>query len=301
MATSKQGIATIKALQDKGVKSIIGTSRNPESGASKAVLESNDAVTTMLKVNLDEPETIVAALQESKAKRVWFTTDYWSIHWPTRAKEFQLGKNVVDAIKQFPDQIEHVVYSSVGDADNCPQAIQHFWSKADVEKHMEEELKDSKTTWAVLRPVSFFENLANAEMKNPLKKGVVKGFSKPDSPQKYITVEDIGKGCAVLLLNPEDYASKKIEAAGALHTGPELAKALTEASGTDCVYKVVMPRWLMWLVAKDLYHMVNWLESDGYSADIEAFKKLVPDAKDAKAFFASIGEWADGEKFAPKD
>jgi len=36
----------------------------------------------------------------------------------------------------------------------------------------------------------------------------------------------------------------------------------------------------------------------GYSADISEFKKLVPDAMDARGWFASKGKWANGEPFA---
>ena len=47
----------------------------------------------------------------------------------------------------------------------------------------------------------------------------------------------------------------------------------------------------------DLYHMVTWIETVGGSASIEEFKKLVPDAQDAKAFFEKKVQWANGEKF----
>lgn len=43
--------------------------------------------------------------------------------------------------------------------------------------------------------------------------------------------------------------------------------------------------------------MTTWFEKTGYSADIEAFKKLVPDAQDGHAFFKKKGHWANGEKF----
>ena len=46
--------------------------------------------------------------------------------------------------------------------------------------------------------------------------------------------------------------------------------------------------------------MMTWIEASGYSADVEAFKKVVPDAMDAKAWFESKGHWANGEEFAPK-
>lgn len=219
------------------------------------------------------------------------------------ATEARLGSNVVDAIKQAKVSgscnIDHVVFSSVGDADNVPKKVLHFWAKADVEKYMASQFDDASLgiTWSVLRPVAFFENVDDVATYNPLTKGQLKFVTYPDVKVKFIACEDIGKGCAVLLTNPTEYAGKIIEAAGAEHSGLELTKALSEVSGTECKYKVALPRFVMWLLMGDLYHMTTWFEKTGYSADIEAFKKLVPDAHDGHAFFKKKGQWANGEKF----
>jgi len=59
----------------------------------------------------------------------------------------------------------------------------------------------------------------------------------------------------------------------------------------------------MWLFPPlwNLYAMTNFLENaadGGHTAEIAEFKKLVPDAMDARAWFASKGKWANGEKFS---
>ena len=43
--------------------------------------------------------------------------------------------------------------------------------------------------------------------------------------------------------------------------------------------------------------MVNWLESDEYTMDIDEFKNIVLDAMDAKAGILSKVQWTIGEKF----
>jgi uncharacterized protein YbjT (DUF2867 family) len=296
-ATGRQGKATIQSLSKLGVKSIVGSSRNPESGSANKLL-ALDGVIKVVQADMNDVASLVAAIRDSKASRIWFTTDWNSIRWPkTRNKEAQTGRNVIDAIKTCGDQVEHVVYSSVGDADNCPESVEHFWSKADVEKYMKEELKSTTTTWSIIRPVAFFENLDDAATYNPLTKGKVKSLSKEEIKVKYVATADIGKGSAALLVDPEKYNGKTIDAVGGEHTGTELAEALTKASGTPCTYAMAMPRFLVWLLVTDLYHMVTWFESDGYSAEIAPFKELVPDAMDATAWFVSKGQWADGEKF----
>lgn len=151
--------------------------------------------------------------------------------------------------------------------------------------------------WSVIRPVAFFENVDDATNFNPLTKGKLKFLTYPDKKVKFIACEDIGKGSAVLLTNPKEYGGKTIEAAGSEHTALDVTTALSDVSGTVCNYAMAMPRSVLWLLMGDLYHMITWMETVGYSASIEEFKKLVPDAQDAKAFFERKGQWANGEKF----
>lgn len=304
-ATGRQGRAVVKALAAKG-EAIVVSSRDPESSACKALLEI-EQVGKAVRADFNDPDSIVAAIKESGATRVWFTTDFWGIPWlrRTRATEAKLGANVIDAIAAAKadgcDGIEHVVYSSVGDADGVPETVGHFWGKADVEKYMASKFGEgSGVTWSVIRPVAFFENVDDPANFNPLTKGGLKFLTYPDKKVKFIACEDIGKGSAALLTDPAAHAGKTIEAAGGEHTGLELTEALSEASGTPCTFAMAMPRFALWLFFGDLYHMVTWIESTGYSADIGEFKKLVPDAQDAKGFFEAMGQWANGEKFETK-
>ena len=85
---------------------------------------------------MSDTSTIVKALDESNATRVWFATDWYSISKPTRAKEAQLGYNVIDAIKQHSNQVNHVLFNSLAEADTVSTKIEEFWSKADIEAYM---------------------------------------------------------------------------------------------------------------------------------------------------------------------
>ena len=68
----------------------------------------------------------------------------------SREVEGSSGKIIVDAIKQ-KGGVQHVVYSSVANADVAPDAVGHFKSKLDVEDH----LKASGLNYSILRPVAF--------------------------------------------------------------------------------------------------------------------------------------------------
>lgn len=247
---------------------------------------------------MSDTKSIVAAIDESKATRVWFVTDWYSIPKPTREKEAKLGYNVIDAIKKRSNLVKHVVYNSGAYADRVPKKLGEFWSKVDIEAYMEKELAATQVTWSVLRPVAFMENLDDAKNGNPLTKGKVKMLTKENCSLKYISAADIGKGSATLLMNPDEYAGKKVDAATCEYTGKELAAALTKVSGIECSYAVSVPRFVLWLFVRNLYHMVTWFEVEGYEdTDIDAFRAIVPDYQDAEAWFTAKGQWADGDSF----
>ncbi len=83
-------------------------------------------------------------------------------------------------------------------------------------------------------------------------------------------------------------------------SGEECASALSEASGVQCTYKVAVPVWIQSCFMTDLFNMVQFFTAKGYSGSIEEFKRVVPDAQNAKDFFVAKGRWANGEKFTPK-
>mmetsp|Transcript_14704 Transcript_14704/g.30399 ORF Transcript_14704/g.30399 Transcript_14704/m.30399 type:complete len:305 (-) Transcript_14704:124-1038(-) len=293
-ATGRQGSAVVDALVANNAN-VFGSSRNPES-----LRKIRGGTIKVVHADMNDTASIIRALDKSKATRVWFTTDWYSISKPTRAKEAQLGYNVIDAIKQRSNQVQHVVFNSgcgVGIATG--PRMGEFQSKGDVELYMAKELSSVQITWSVLRPVAFMENLDDEKNGNSLKKGSVKMLTKPGYSVNYISCTDIGKGSAVLLLNPELYAGRKIDAATGSYTGPELAKALSKASGVACKYSMSVPRFVLYLFVGDLYKLVTWIEGGGYDdVEIEPFRKIVPDYQDAQAWFAAKGQWANGELFS---
>ena len=74
------------------------------------------------------------------------------------------------------------------------------------------------------------------------------------------------------------------------------AAALTAASGVECTYRVAVPRFIMRCVMKDLNAMIEFFETTGYDSDIAAFKAVVPDAQDCKAWFEARGVKAWSEE-----
>lgn len=233
--------------------------------------------------------SIENALKTSNAELVWFVTLM-----SKKATEIAHGKLIVDACKKAG--VKFVVFSSVGDADTCPDNITHFKSKLEIEAH----LKASGLAHGITRPVAFYENFDDAATWNPLKKGAVKGLWSVDTKVKLVACVDIGKAGAAMLQSPDEWNGKTIDCATVNASGHDIAAALTAASGVQCKYAVAMPRCLMSCLMPDLNHMVSFFEDSGYSANIDEFKKVVPDALTLEKWFAAKGQWANGEKFAGK-
>ena len=194
-----------------------------------------------------------------------------------------------------------MIFSSVGDADNpkLSPKVEHFWAKADIEKYMAETLAGTTTQWSVFRPAAFMEGMDDVQFQNPLKKGSLKFLPHPSTPIKLISTKDIGKGAAAMFeQGPGVWAGRKFEAAACERTGNEMAATLSRVSGTKCTYSTMLPHWLLRLMLPEVYWMTHFFEQTGYSADVAEFRKLVPEAMDAEAWFQMKGQWSNGEKFA---
>jgi len=293
-ATGNQGSAVITELLKEGDKvEIFGATRNPDGGSAKKWA---DKGVTMVKADMLNKSTLAAAMETSQCNLVFLFTDFFSCK--NAEEEIQQGKNAIDAITESKNSVEFVLYSSVGNADKAVN-VEHFQSKARVEDYLKDKLPSEK--WAIIRPVAFFENLDNAKNYNPLTKGKVKMLTEKDLPVKYIGMPDLGKASKAILIDKRaEFEGKTFEAASCIHTGTELAECLTKASGVPCTYSKQMPEFVFWLFMGEIYHMIQFFKDPGYSASVEEFQKLVPDAMNAEDWFRYKGEWSSpaGEKFA---
>ena len=160
---------------------------------------------------------------------VFLVTDFWAAAKQSFDVEVLHGVNMIDAVAAVDPSI-FLLYTSVGDADVVPENVKHFRSKAKVEAHLAATL----TRWSVLRPVSFLDNFDAPGQFNPLTEGTASGVTPPGLKMKYIATADIGKAAANVLAAPTKHMKAVHELATCEHTGPEIAAALSEASGTPC-------------------------------------------------------------------
>ncbi|KAJ1459489.1 hypothetical protein M885DRAFT_585838 [Pelagophyceae sp. CCMP2097] len=281
LSTSRQGGATVDALVASKRFTVFGTTRSGKSAA----LEAKGA--TAVQFGFRSAVECDAAIAACKPDVVWFTTLISS-----RAKEAADGRMVVDACQRAG--VAFVVYSSVADCDTCPESVGHFKSKLEVE----DALRNSGLKHSILRPVAFFENFDDEANYNPLTRGKVKGLWPAETKVKLVACADIGAAGCAMLLDPLKFQGVVLDCVGDECDGRDLAAALTAASGVPSEYSTAVPRFVLYLCLGDLYFMVRFFEETGYSSEISKFRAVVPNCMDARTWFKTKGQWADGTKFS---
>ncbi len=124
------------------------------------------------------------------------------------------------------------------------------------------------------------QNFNDAANYNPLNKGKVSFLSL--ARVKLCATLDIGKAAAVCFKNQEQWDGRTLDIASWQGDVHEVAAALQKVSGTPTRGALAMPLFFRWAFLNDLHHMCKYFEhQEGFKADIDAFRTLVPDAMTA--------------------
>jgi uncharacterized protein YbjT (DUF2867 family) len=126
LGTSRQGAAVVDALLASDKFEVYATTRSAKSAEALKARGVKCGPFTC-----GDAASAKAALAAAEPSLVFFTTLMGS-----RDVEGSAGKIIVDAIKE-KGGVQHVVYSSVANADVAPDAVGHFKSKLDVEDGVE--------------------------------------------------------------------------------------------------------------------------------------------------------------------
>jgi len=147
--------------------------------------------------------------------------------------EVRRGGLIADAARAAG--VPHVVYGSVGGAERHT-GIPHFESKRRVEEHM--TASGLRTTF--VRPTFFMENFASV-MAPSLEHGeIVLRLPLPeDVALKMISVRDVGRVAAALLLDTAEAPGGAVELVGDELTGPQIAAAFGARAGLPARYEAL--------------------------------------------------------------
>lgn len=266
-ATGQQGGAVLRHLVGKGFK-LRALTRNPDSDKAKALAAQDVQV---IKGDLDDEASLKAALQG--AWGVFAVQNTWEAG---VEKEEEQGKRIAKLAKEAG--VQHFVYTSVGSAERNT-GIPHFDNKWRVEETVRAL---DFPSYVILRPVFFMENLPSPWFLNGDK--IVTAL-KPETKLQMVAVDDIGRVGAKAFTDVTKLKGREIELAGDSVTMPEATAVVGKALGKQLEYMPI-PIAEIRKNSEDFALMLEWFESTGYNADIEALDKDF-------GHMQRLNEWAD--------
>ena len=224
-ATGAQGGSVARHLLKGGEFRVRALTRSPESAKAAALRQAGAEV---VKGDLDDLRSVRAAAEGCYG--VFGVTNYWE-HFD---KEYQHGKNLVDAVKGA--EVEHFVFSSlphVKALTNGALEAPHFDQKGEIEEYARE-----------VRPGSTFVHVAfyydNFLTFFPLKdqgNGTFGfGFPQGDTPLAGVAVDDVGGVVAAIFARPGRFRDKTVGIVGDDLPPAKLAEIMTHVLGKKVVY-----------------------------------------------------------------
>jgi uncharacterized protein YbjT (DUF2867 family) len=270
-ATGQQGGALARILLGRGhrVRAFV---RRPDSFVAKE-LERLGA--ELAEGDFEEPSSIETAARGTDALFIVATPFEAGMEAETRH-----GIAAADAAKAAG--VEHLVYSSVADADK-DTGIPHFDSKREVEKHIE----GLGIPYTIVAPVYFMDNLLAPWTLPQLKEGRFPMALPSSRPLQQIALSDIASFTALVLENRKEFLDRRVDIASDELAGEEVAEILTRITGHEIHYVELPLEQVRQAMGEDGARMFEWFDEVGYSADIEALRREHPEVR-----WHTFEEWA---------
>ncbi|WAX76384.1 NmrA/HSCARG family protein [Streptomyces sp. KMM 9044] len=259
--TGRQGGAVARELLYRG-RAVHALVRDPRAPAALALAE---AGAVLVRGDLDDGASLRAAMQGVQGV---FSVQTFRGPGGVEAEERQ-GKAVADAAAEVG--VAHLVYSSVGGAERC-DVIPHFRSKWNIEQHIQ-KLGLPAT---VLRPTMFYDILLDLGPRLVDGELVLGLWLRPEVPVQVIATSDIGAFAADAFDNPAAWLGRQIEITSNELTGPQIAEVFGRVAGLPARYEQRSFEPLR-TARGDLAAMFDWLDNEGYRADLAELRRVRPD------------------------
>ena len=273
-ATGQQGGAVVDALLDRRAR-VRALVRNPESGRAQALAARG---VELAAIRIDDPASLVDALATVEA--FYFMTPEANSLEEVEA-EIRVGTALVDAA--VAARVPHVVFNSVFGADR-ETGVPHHDSKHWIEEH----LGKSGLRATMVRPTAFMEGFASV-MAPSLEHGeiVLRLPLAEDVAVKMISVRDIGRIAAAILLDTADVPGGAIELVADELTGPQIAAAFGARAGLPARYEAlplsVLPNEL------DRAMFRQFAEAAEHPSDLAVVRAIEPATLDLAEWIRAIG------------
>ncbi|MFH9438853.1 NmrA/HSCARG family protein [Streptomyces rochei] len=225
-ATGQQGGAVVDALLDHKAR-VRALVRDPRSDRAQALAARGVELAV---VRADDPASLADAL--AAVEGFYFMTPEANSLEEVKA-EIRIGTALVDAAAEAG--VPHVVFNSVFGADRERSVPQH-----DSKHAIEEHLRKSGLRTSMVRATAFMENFASVLAPSLEHGEIVLRMPLPeDVPLKMISVRDIGRVAAALLLDIAQAPGGAVDLVGDELTGPQIAAAFGAHAGLPARYEAL--------------------------------------------------------------
>jgi len=218
-ATGQQDGSLARLLLQKKHK-VYALTRNTHSSAAQE-LRNRGAV--IVKGDLDDSDSLKRAVKDVQSVFLMGTPFEDGTEGETRR-----GKLMAEIAKE--NSIEHLVYSSVANADKNT-GIPHFESKYKVEQH----IQNLGIPYTIIGPTSLMENLLSYSRAG-LRQGQLALPLPPSTILQQIALENIAEFSTLVLERRNSFLGKRIDIASDELTGEQAAKILSEELGRKIKY-----------------------------------------------------------------
>jgi uncharacterized protein YbjT (DUF2867 family) len=255
-ATGQQGGSLARLLLQKKHK-VYALTRNAQSSAAQDL---RNRGANIVKGDLDDSDSIKRTVKDVESVFLMGTPFEDGTE-----GEIRRGKLMADIAKE--NNIEHLVYSSVANADKNT-GIPHFESKYKIEQH----IKNLGIPHTIIGPTFFMENLLGPG----LEQGQLALPLSSSSVLQQSALQNIAEFSALVLERRKPFLGKRIDIASDEVTGEQAARILSNVLGYKIRY-VPVPLEQVYQANEDMARMYDWYGKVGTGIDISALHQEYPE------------------------
>ncbi|PYH75696.1 NAD(P)-binding protein [Aspergillus uvarum CBS 121591] len=291
-ATGKQGGAVVQALVASSQNDflLLCVTRDSQSNRAQGLREKSPRIRIVQGDLNDVSGLFSAARQVAGPVPIWGVFSVQAIMGKdvTPKQEVEQGVTLIE--ESIRAGVSFFVYSSVerGGVQRSwqnPTTIPHFRNKHQIEQHLRDSISRTNGLmgWTILRPVAFMDtyepNLFGKVLMTMVRDNLT------ERPMQWVAVSDIGVFAAKAFENPEAWNHKAIGLAGDQATFDQIDAAFHKVTGRRMETTFGLFGKALRYGVPEVRKMMNWMQEEGYKADINTLREVHPELKDWEAFF----------------